>query len=273
VDGFVLDLDGTVYLGEHALPGAVDTIASLRGQGKRLLFVSNKPLQPRTAYAEKLTRLGIPTAADDVITSGYVLGYHLAKHHRDLHLYVIGEETLRDELRAHGLSVLDEFADQDPTQVIDPQGVDAVVIAFDRTLDYRKLNTAYQALLKGVRFFATNADKACPMPGGGIPDAGATIAALEHITGRTLELLAGKPSPLMMQVALDRLDLPPGRCMLVGDRLETDMVMGHRAGMKTAVVLTGAARREDIDPLSPPPDFVLETIGDLPLLLERLDRP
>jgi arabinose operon protein AraL len=273
VDGFVLDLDGTVYLGEHALPGAVETIASLRTHGKRILFVSNKPLQPRTAYAEKLTRLGIPTAADDVITSGYVLGYHLAKHHPDLHLYVIGEEALRDELRAHGLSVLDEFADQDPTQVIDPHGVDAVVVAFDRTLDYRKLNTAYQALLRGAKFFATNADKACPMPGGGIPDAGATIAALEHITGRTLELLAGKPSTLMMQVALDRLDLPPERCMMVGDRLETDMVMGHAAGMKTGVVLTGASRREDIDKLPSPPDFVLETIGDLPLLLEQLDRP
>jgi arabinose operon protein AraL len=273
VDGFVLDLDGTVYLGEHALPGAVETIASLRAHGKRVLFVSNKPLQPRTAYAEKLTRLGIPTAAADVITSGYVLGYHLARHHPDLRLYVIGEEALRDELRAHGLSVLDEFADQDPTQVIDPHGVDAVVVAFDRTLDYRKLNTAYQALLRGAKFFATNADKACPMPGGGIPDAGATIAALEHITGRTLELLAGKPSTLMMQVALDRLDLPPERCMMVGDRLETDMVMGHAAGMKTGVVLTGASRREDIDKLPSPPDFVLETIGDLPLLLEQLDRP
>jgi arabinose operon protein AraL len=262
-----------VYLGEHALPGAVETIASLRTHGKRILFVSNKPLQPRTAYAEKLTRLGIPTAAADVITSGYVLGYHLARHHPDLRLYVIGEEALRDELRAHGLSVLDEFADQDPTQVIDPHGVDAVVVAFDRTLDYRKLNTAYQALLRGAKFFATNADKACPMPGGGIPDAGATIAALEHITGRTLELLAGKPSTLMMQVALDRLDLPPERCMMVGDRLETDMVMGHAAGMKTGVVLTGASRREDIDKLPSPPDFVLETIGDLPLLLEQLDRP
>jgi arabinose operon protein AraL len=137
VDGFVLDLDGTVYLGEHALPGAVETIGSLRAQGKRVLFVSNKPLQPRTAYAEKLTRLGIPTGTDDVITSGYVLAYHLAKHHPDLRLYVIGEKALRDELRAHGLKVLDEFADQDPTQVIDPHGVDAVVVAFDRTLDYR----------------------------------------------------------------------------------------------------------------------------------------
>jgi ribonucleotide monophosphatase NagD (HAD superfamily) len=110
------------------------------------------------------------------------------------------------------------------------------------------------------------------MPGGGIPDARATIAALEHITGRTPEQLAGKPSALMMQVALDRLDLRPERCMLVGDRLETDMLMGRQAGMQTAVVLTGASRRADIDQMAQPPDFVLETIGDLPLLLEQLDR-
>jgi len=270
VDGVVFDLDGTVYLGEHALPGAVEAIAALRQRGKRVLFVSNKPLQPREVYAEKLTRLGIPTAADEVITSGYVLGYHLARHYPDLRLYVIGEDALRDELRAHGLTVLDEFADQDPTQVIDPRGVDAVVVAFDRTLDYRKLNTAYQALLKGARFFATNADKACPMPGGGIPDAGATIAALEHITGRRLELLAGKPSSLMMQVALERLSLPPDRCLMVGDRLETDIRMGREAGMKTAVVLTGASRREDVPRLSPPPDFILESLAELPLVLTRL---
>ena len=272
VDGFVFDLDGTVYLGERALPGAVETVAYLRGHGKRALFVSNKPLQPREAYAAKLTRLGIPTLVDDVITSGFVLGYTLAKQHPDLRLYVIGEPALLKELRGHGLHIVDEFSDQDPKEVIDPSGVDAVVVAFDRTLDYRKLNTAYQALLKGARFFATNADKACPMPGGGIPDAGATIAALEHITGRKLELLAGKPSTLIMQVALDRLGSPPDRCMMIGDRLETDMFMGQQAGMKTAVVLTGASRREDVARMTRPPDFVLENIGALPRVLEQLER-
>jgi arabinose operon protein AraL len=267
LDGFVFDLDGTVYLGESALPGAVETLAYLRAHGKRVLFVSNKPLQPRTAYAEKLTRLGIPAQADDVITSGYVLGYHLARHFPELAYYVIGEQALLDELREHGLHVLDEFSAQDPKEVIQPEGVDAVVVAFDRTLDYRKLNTAYQALLNGARFFATNADKMCPMPGGGIPDAGATIAALEHITGRKLELLAGKPSKLIMEVALSRLDLPPERCLMVGDRLETDMYMGQQAGMRTAAVLSGASTRADVARMSQPPDFVLENVGEIPQAL------
>jgi NagD protein len=268
-DGFIFDLDGTVYLGERALPGAVECIASLRARGKRTLFISNKPLEPGRAYAEKLTCLGIPAMETDIITSAYVLGYHLSHTEPGLRLYVIGEPSLRDELRGHGLTVLDELSDQDPKGVISTEGIDAVVVAFDRTLDYRKLNTAYQALRGGARFFATNADKICPMPdkgasGAGIPDAGATIAALEHITGRKVELVAGKPSHLVMEVASRRLGLQPGRIMMVGDRLETDMLMGQQAGMLTAVVLTGVSRREDVARMERKPDLILENLGELP---------
>jgi NagD protein len=268
IDGFVFDLDGTVYLGEAALPGAVEAIDLLRQREKRILFVSNKPLFPRDNYAAKLTRLGIPTAAEEVITSAYVLAHHLARVAPELRLYLIGEENLRQELRGRGLKVVNELLDQDPREVIDPEGIDAVVVAFDRTLDYRKLNTAYQALRQGARFFATNADKSCPMPGGAIPDAGATIMALEHITGRKVELVAGKPSALITQVALEQLDLPPDRCMMVGDRLETDIRMGQHAHMATAVVLTGVASREDVALLATPPDLVLENLADLPDQIE-----
>ncbi|WP_119070006.1 HAD-IIA family hydrolase [Aggregatilinea lenta] len=271
IDGFVFDLDGTVYLGDRALPGAPETIATLRAQGRHVLFVSNKPLEPRQNYAAKLTRLGIPTGPDDVITSGYVMGYHLAREYPKLRYYVVGEQPLLDELRSHGLEVAGEFESQNPKDVIQPDGIDAVIVAFDRTLDYRKLNTAYQALLNGARFFATNADKMCPMPGGGIPDAGATIAALEHITGRQLELLAGKPSLLIMQVALDRLGLPAGRCMMIGDRLETDMRMGQQAGMVTAAVMSGASTREDVARMERPPDLVLDGIGNLPDALAAME--
>ncbi len=142
-----------------------------------------------------------------------------------------------------------------------------MIVAFDRTLDYRKLNTAYQALQRGARFFATNADKACPMPGGSIPDAGATIMALEHITGRQVELVAGKPSSLITQVALDKLNVAAARCMMVGDRLETDIRMGQLAGMATAVTLTGVSTRADVARMSTPPDFVVENIGELPDLI------
>jgi phosphoglycolate/pyridoxal phosphate phosphatase family enzyme len=263
IDGSIFDLDGTVYLGDHALPGAVEALLVLRRRSKRIVLVSNKPLQPRSEYVAKLDRLGIQANPEEVITSGFVLGHYLAKLEPQLRLYVIGEQSLRDELRGHGLTVLDEFLDQDPRQVIHPFNVDAVVVAFDRTLNYRKLNTAYQALLKGARFFATNADKACPMPGGAIPDAGGTIAALEHMTGRKLELLAGKPSALIMQIALEKLGLPAKRCMMVGDRLETDIRMGQAAGMFTAATLTGASTRQQAEALNPAPDFIVGSLLEL----------
>jgi arabinose operon protein AraL len=262
-DGFIFDLDGTIYLGEAALPGAVECVRELRQRGKKIIFVSNKPLAPRADYAAKLTRLGIPTRETEIITSAFVLARHLATTLPDLMLYVVGEEYLITELKSHGLKVAPEFYDQDPKELIDPVGIDAVVVAFDRTLNYRKLNTAYQALCRGARFFATNADKTCPMPGGAIPDAGAIIAALERISGRKLELLAGKPSALMMQVAANELGLPPQRCLITGDRLETDIRMGQDAGMPTAVVLTGVSTREQAEQMPAPPDLILARLDEL----------
>jgi arabinose operon protein AraL len=263
IEGFIFDLDGTVYLGETALPSAVETIAELRRRSKRIVFVSNKPLAARADYAAKLTGLGIPTRENEVITSAYVLARHLADTLPHLRLYVVGEPYLIDELRSHKLKVVGDFADQDSKQVIEPRGIDAVVVAFDRTLDYRKLNTAYQALAHGARFFATNSDKTCPMPNGAIPDAGATIAALEFITGRKLELLAGKPSALMMQVATQVLGIPPHACLITGDRVETDIRMGQDAGMRTALTLTGVSTRELVAKMPTPPDLVLENLCDL----------
>lgn len=267
IDGLIFDLDGTIYLGERLLPGVGEAIPALREAGKKLLFVSNNPTAPRTTYAEKLTRLGLPTPPDEVITSAYVLGRYLALHAPEQRLYVIGEASLKDELRAHGLRVVEDNLDADSRQVIDPAGIDAVVVAFDRSLDYRKLNTAYQALLAGARFYATNADKACPVPGGTIPDAGAIIAYLEYITGRKLELVAGKPSLLILEAALERLELPAERCMMVGDRLETDMRMGQQAGMATALALTGAATRLQAESQPNPPDYLLESMAELPGIL------
>jgi NagD protein len=216
-----------------------------------------------------LTNLGIPAEPADVITSAFVLGYHLAHTEPDLNLYVVGEENLLNELREHGLSIANEFLDQNPLEVIEPHGIDAVVVAFDRTLSYRKINTAYQALMRGARFFATNADKVCPMPGGAIPDAGGTIALLEHMTGRKVELLAGKPSRLIMEVALQRLGLPAERVMMVGDRLETDIYMGQQAGMQTAVTLTGVSKRADATSMATPPNHIIENLGDLPGIIAQ----
>ena len=252
--GVIFDLDGTVYLSDHLIPGARQVIETLREQGRRMVFVSNKPLQSRTDYAAKLTRLGVPTHPDDVINSSLVLTHYLSREMPGVTVYAIGEPPLLEELAA-GFRLSE-----------DPDEIEAVIASFDRTFDYRKLNIGFQALRRGARFFATNADATCPIAGGEIPDAAAVIGALEGCSKRKVELVVGKPSPLIVEAALERLGLPAGECLMVGDRVETDILMGHRAGMTTALVLTGVTRRADLAHAPAQPDYVLESIAEVPAL-------
>lgn len=262
IKGVILDLDGTVYRGDRVLPGAPEAIKALRERGVRVVFISNKPLQRRRDYAQKLNRLGIPARSEDVINSSLVLARYLAREMPGAVVFAIGEPPLLEELAEAGLRLSE-----------DPSEVEVVVASFDRTFDYRKLNIAFQALKRGAHFFATNPDAACPVEGGEIPDAGAVIGALKGCTGRDVELVAGKPSPLMVQTALDVLGVSPQRCLIVGDRLETDIRMGKEAGMVTTLVLTGVTSLEDLAGSSIKPDYVLENIGGLlthPELARRL---
>ena len=251
--GVILDLDGTVYLGEHALPGAVDTIAALRAHGLPVVFVTNKPLEPAAVYAAKLTRLGIPTEPDDVITSSRVLGNYFVRQAPRARVFVIGEPPLREEMRRFGLLLTE-----------DPAQIEYVIAALDRTFDYRKWNIAFRALkFHGAHLVATNGDRTCPEPEGEIPDCAGIIAALETSTDRQVELISGKPSPQMIRAAAARLKVPPDQCLVVGDRLETDIVMGRAAGAWTALVLTGVSTRAQTLRMSKPPDLILNNLGEL----------
>jgi NagD protein len=250
--GFIFDLDGTVYRGERLLRGAGTAIEALRAAGRRVCFLSNKPIETRGDYAAKLTRLGVPTGVDEVLNSSYVLARHLAREAPGAHCYVIGEPPLEAELRAAGLRVLDG-----------PE-VDYVVVAFDRTFTYRKLDVALQAVSRyGARLIGTNPDRTCPVDGGEIPDAAGMIGAVEAVTGVRVDPIVGKPSPIMLRVALDRLGLGPEDCAVVGDRLETDIAMGKAAGLATILVLTGItpAGHPGIGRLQP--DHVLDSLEDL----------
>jgi arabinose operon protein AraL len=250
--GWLFDLDGTVYLGEALLPGAAETIAALRGDGRRVAFLSNKPLDTRTDYAEKLTRLGIPTSVDEVVNSSIVLARHLRTLDPGAPVFVIGEPPLIGELRAHGFEVR---ADAD---------VRWVVIAFDRTFDYAKLNTALQAVRRhDARLIATNPDRTCPVEGGEIPDCAGMMAAVEAVTGKLVEVVVGKPSPIILQVALETLGVGARDCVIVGDRIETDIEMGKRLGLATVLVLSGITRADDPRIAALGPDLVLPGIHAL----------
>jgi arabinose operon protein AraL len=250
--GWLFDLDGTVYLGEALLPGAGETIAALRNAGRRVAFLSNKPLYTRGDYAEKLTRLGIPTTAEEVVNSSVVLARYLRKLDPGAPVFVIGEPPLIGELQEHGFEVR---GDAD---------VRWVVIAFDRTFDYGKLNTALQAVRRhGARLIATNPDRTCPVEGGEIPDCAGMIAAVEAVTGQRVEAIVGKPSPVILEVALETLGVAARDCVIVGDRIETDIVMGRSLGLATVLVLTGVTRADDPRIAEIGPDLVLPAIRAL----------
>ncbi len=259
-DAYIFDLDGTVYLGDSLLPAAGETIRALRAQGRRTIFVSNNPTRTRQDYAAKLTRLGLATPPGDVITSAVVLVEFLKRELPGGRLFVVGEAPLKAELGAAGFTGL---ALSGVEGVTDPQRVDAVIASFDRTFDYAKLQTAFDAIRFGARFFATNADAYCPTPSGGEPDAAAVIAAIEACTGVRVEAVVGKPSRNMLEAVMGLVDLPAARCLMIGDRLETDIQMALNAGMDSALTLTGAASKAALAAVDIRPTYILATLADL----------
>jgi HAD superfamily hydrolase (TIGR01457 family) len=255
--GFIFDLDGTVYRGNSLIPGADRVIRLLREKGKKVVFLSNKPLQTREDYTSKLTRLGIPTQPDEVINSTFVMANYLKKIASEARLFVVGETPFIEELEKAGFKITEE-----------PREIDYVVVAFDRTFDYRKLNIAYQAIKKfGAHFVATNPDRTCPVEGGEIPDCAGMIAAIEAVTEKKVEVIVGKPSPIMIQTVLDVMGLRREDCILIGDRLETDIKMGRDSGIATGIVLTGVTDEKTLKESSIHPDFIFQSIADVENLL------
>jgi NagD protein len=255
--GFIFDLDGTVYLGEHLIPGADRVIGLLREKGRKVAFLSNKPLSTRQEYAAKLTRLGIPTPPGDVINSTFVLIRYLSKIAPGAKVFVIGEPPFLAELAQAGFHLTEE-----------PAQIDYVIASFDRTFDYRKLYIAFQAIRRGAHFIATNPDRTCPFPEGELPDCAAVIAALEAVTEKRVEVVVGKPSPITAEAVLEVVGLQGQECILVGDRLETDIRMGLEAGMATALVMTGVTTNEALAASPIRPHYVFQSIVDVESLLD-----
>ncbi len=251
-DGYVFDLDGTLYLGETLLPGARDAVLALRAAGSRTVFLTNKPLERPADYAAKLTRLGIPATALEVVSSTDALLRYLRLHAAGARLYPVAEPLLWEMLGEEGWELSD-----------DPARIDVVVVSFDRTFAYPKLQVAFDAVRAGARIVATNPDAYCPVPGGGLPDCAAMLAAIEACTGARAEAIVGKPSPHMAATLIERLALVADRTLLVGDRLETDMRMAIEAGMVPALVLSGATTRRDVARSSARPRYVLASVADI----------
>ena len=249
---YIFDIDGTISLGDAALPSVPETIARLRALGRRTIFLSNNTTRNVAAYSARLTALGIPTDPDDIVNASQVLIRYLGREMPGGTLHVVGEPPLIEDLRAAGFGV-SPVADE----------IDAVIASFDRTLTYAKLQLAFDAIRSGARFFATNADRYCPNPGGGQPDAAAVIAAIEACTGVACETIVGKPSALTADYVFERVGLRSDECIMIGDRLETDIEMANRAGMASALVLTGATSESTARDSHIRPTYLLRNLRDV----------
>jgi len=255
-EGYVFDLDGTIYLGDELLPGAARTVEKLRERGKRVVFLSNNPTRDPGMYAGKLTGLGLPTPEREIVNTVVTMTRWLLRNHPEATVFPIAEEPLIRSLENAGIRISE-----------DPAEIDFVIASYDRTFEYRKLQIAFDAIwFHGrARLVTTNPDRYCPLPGSrGEPDAAAIVGAIEGCTGAECEVNVGKPDRIMLETVMDMLGLEASECLMTGDRLYTEIRMALDAGMPSAVVLTGETTRETLS---------AETAGNRPdYVLSRIDR-
>ena len=250
--GLILDMDGVLYRGQQALPGARELFPALRSAGLSFILLTNNSTLTPQEYSAKLARMGIVVDPELIFTSGVATSLYLMQHYPDGGgVYVLGASSLLTTLtRPQGFR---------------PDGWSPrfVVVGLDYHLTYDALQRACSAIRRGAVFIGTNDDATLPVEGGELwPGAGSIIAAVKTCSG-VEPVIIGKPNTFTGTMALLKMELDPGQVLSVGDRLETDILMGRRLGTPTALVLTGASQREDIARTGITPDYTFEDLNGL----------
>ncbi len=252
-DGLLIDLDGVVWIGSEPVPGSPQALQALLEAGKRIVFVTNNPGRPPTAYAERLRELGIEVGAEQIVTAGMVAARLAGEAAGEGgSAFVIGAAALKEMVAATGARLLEGEEGQE---------ADVVVVSGHRGFDYSELLTAKRALDRGAALFATSHDPTMPFPGGEVPGTGAVLAAVEVASGRRAEI-AGKPERHLFEMAIEAIG-SDGRLAMVGDRISSDVEGGRGAGLETILVLSGTTSQEEAEAADPAPDHVIENLSDL----------
>ena len=233
IKAIFLDLDGTIYLGDKLIDGALSFLERCRERGIAYYFLSNNSSKSVNEYLEKLQRLGIEAMPDDVLLSTHDLIAYLGQHNYSK-TYVVGTEGMKSMLHAQGIE----------TESSQPE---LVVVGYDTELTYEKLVKASVFLHQGVPLVASHPDMVCPSPNGGLPDVGAFLTLFEKTTGKKPMHICGKPNPGMILHKIESLGLHPKECAMVGDRIYTDMEMAKQANVVSILVLSGEASLEDLN--------------------------
>lgn len=256
---FLLDMDGTFYLDDRLLNGALEFIETLNESARDYLFLTNNSSKHRSLYAQKITRLGLPIPDEKVFTSGEATALYLQQQHPAARVYVVGTPPLQEEFLQHGFR-------------LDEEHPDLVVLGFDTTLTYQKLWKLCDFVRAGLPYFATHPDFNCPTANGFMPDTGAMIAFVEAATGRKPDVVVGKPNRLMIDAVSQKYGYAIPEMAMVGDRLYTDIALGQTTGLVTCLVLSGETRVEDLANSPYQPTYIFPDLAGLARCLRGIER-
>lgn len=247
----LIDMDGTVYSGNTAIEDSDKGLNFLREKGIETLFLTNYAGQKRKAYSDKLEKMGFEASSKDVVTSGWLTAEYIAENFPGSKVFVLGEKGLKEELRDKNIDVAESCEDSD------------ILVASNKSdLSYRDLKEVLQGLGDSTKLFGTNPDETIPGEEGQIPGAGTIINAVETMTGKEAEII-GKPSKNAVETVTEIKGVSPGNCLMIGDRLNTDILMGNKNGMETVLVLSGVTDREEVKTSNIEPDHVIDSLADI----------
>ena len=246
---YLFDMDGTLYLGSRLYDFTIELLEEIKRTGGKYLFITNNSSKSVNDYVKKLAGMGITATREDFMTSSQATAYYLHLHHEGKKLYVCGTESLKEELRSEGFTVTTDLAE-----------VECIVMGFDTELTFQKLHDVSYLLLTRpeLPYIATNPDLVCPTEFGSVPDCGSVCIGIKNATGKE-PIVIGKPSPLMPQLAMDKLGVAPENTCVVGDRIYTDVKSGLAAGCVGILVLSGETTVEILNASDVKPDLVLSS--------------
>lgn len=248
---YLLDMDGTIYLGNRLFPQTPAFLQYIKDIGGRYMFLTNNSSKSASVYVEKLKNMGIAATKDDFLTSAYATFIYLKETYGNKKLYVLGTQSLYDEFSEWGLNVTTAVEDD----------VEALVIGYDTELTYQKLEDACVLLGRGVDYIATHPDMLCPTEYGFAPDCGCFCEMLHHATGRKPKVI-GKPYPEMVLMALKQTGVDKSEAIFLGDRMYTDIACALNAGIDAGLVLTGETTLDMASKSEIKPTYILDSISD-----------
>lgn len=251
---FALDMDGTIYLGEQWIDGAVDFLHKIEETGRSYVFVTNNSSKNAAVYVEKLHRMGLDVDEDKIVTSGQATIYYIQKHFSGKKVFLLGNRLLQEEFMQAGIE-------------LDDDAPDIVVTAFDTSLDYQKMCKVCDHVRAGLPYLATHPDYNCPTETGFIPDAGAIHAFIQASAFRYPDRIIGKPNEDIINYLTNRVNSERDEIAMVGDRLYTDIAAGRNNGLKSILVLSGEASMEDVQKSDILPDMIFNSVQDMIMLL------